>query len=257
LQILSNMMKASLVLLCLVNGMYYAQAQTTPEVDFSIIERENLEFLALKNTFYLVCQEYALYSRQTNFKTCRGSNDYFGRTFTVGYLSDKNKLWFPKYVRSPWKSDPNYADFYRVNYTPKCTLLKIRKLRDTLFINNDAEKSPVDSSEYALWMETRTGGGINFTDVLIKEGTLVTFYALNADPENAGDVSYSIAWLTNLEWNPEGICQNRTVPLGEKSILGGALFQRIITSGKIEWKLAGFYDPLDGQWVIRSAKTLL
>ena len=96
-----------------------------------------------------------------------------------------------------------------------------------------------------------------FTNALIKEGTLITFYALNPEPDNAGDISYSILSLTDLEWNTEGICQNKIVTADEQGILGGALFQRLITPGKIEWKLAGLYVPLDGKWVIRSAKTLL
>lgn len=236
--------------------MLYTYSQEKPKIDLSLIAQENLEYKALKSTFYLVSNEYTIFSKDGN-QIFREGHNFFGRTFAIGVLSKDNKLWFPRYVRFPWKHDPNFID-YKEDHTPKCTTFRIRVLEDTIKEDHQIDRMPIDTTKLALWIyPTKLNKGIQFTDELVKQGTLITFYASNPAPEKKGDVTYSVSSLSNLEWNSDGICQVEELPTGNQRIIGGALYQRLISPGKIEWKLAGLYVPLNGKWIIKSFNSLL
>jgi hypothetical protein len=261
-------MKKTLLFLCLINIVYCTNAQEIPKTDFSFIARENLEYKVLRNTFYLICQEYTVLSND-NTPIRRGSNNYFGRAFAIGILANDNKLWFPKYIRQPWTVDPVYKEYEETHKTsnPKCTIFKTRLLNDTLLNDTtykaeyDLEKISIDISAEVLYLKIgeHVGGkeGIEYADELINEGTLVTFYTSSLAPEKKGDVTYNISWLSNIEWSSDGISTLKEFHTGDKRIIGGALFQRIISPGKIEWKIAGFYAQDNGKWFIKSVNSLL
>lgn len=230
--------------------------QDNPRLNSSLIFQENLDYKALSSTFYLVCQEYTIIAEDGAQKR-RGSKNYFGRAFAVGVLSQDFKLWMPSYVWFPWSTDPDFRQF-EGQYVPHRTILKIRRLEDLVYTDTfNLEKTPIDTTDIVLFFHIGKKDGIKFTDELIKEGILITFYASNPAPELKGDVSYSISQLTDLNWDTKGICQIRELEMGDRVIIGGALYKRIIVPGKIEWKLAGFYAPSDGKWVIKSVKMLL
>ena len=248
-------MRKTIILLTISGIAATCYCQLDPKISFPQLAMENLEYKALKSTFYLVVQEYTLFSPDGN-QVIRGNKNFFGRTFAIGVLSQDNKLWFPKYVRFPWKQDQNFNE-YKKTHTPKCTIFRIRMLDDTTYKDYNINKFPVDTSDLALWIYSGIYGGIPFTDELIKHGTLITFYASSPVPEKKGDITYSVSSLSNLEWDSNGICRIEEIKTLDQQIMGGALYQRLITPGKIEWKLAGFYVPVDNTWIIQSIKNLL
>ncbi len=251
-------MKRSIILGCFACFVcfVYAQDIPKPKVDFSRFRQENLEYTALKTSFYLVCQEYIVMAEDSSLVK-RGDHTYFGRAFSIGILSQDLKLWFPQYIRLPWTVDPNFS-VYQGTHTPKCSALKIRKLEDTVYTDTfNLEMNPIDVSDDVLFLRIGVKDGIKFTGELINEGTLVTFYTSELAPEEQGDITYSVSYLQNLEWDSDGVCHIKELPKGDQEIFGGALYQRMISPGKVEWRLAGFYVPVEGKWVIQSVKSLL
>ena len=57
--------------------------------------------------------------------------------------------------------------------------------------------------------------------------------------------------LEDIKWEDSEIINLRTPYLGDNKILGGGLFQRIITDGMIQWKLAGIYTHINNKWNVK------
>ena len=228
-----------------------ANCQEKSKIIYPLLTKENLEYQALKPSFFLVCQEYLIYSKERTPKYRYGKN-YFGRTFAVGILSQDRKIWFPKYVRNPWINDPNFKE-YKDTHTPSLTGLRYRLIEDTIYRKEyNIEESYKDTTNAELFFVSQDSTGVKYSDDFVNNGTLFIFYTSNPAPENKGDIKYLITSVDELEWNPDGICYLKDNYIEEQRIIGGALYERIITPGKIEWRLAGFYTLVSGNWVIKS-----
>ena len=230
-----------------------AESQEKPQVNLPVPSQENLEYQALKSTFFLISQEYIIYSKDGAPKFRYGKN-YFGRTFAVGFLSQNGRLWFPKFVRYPWLSDPNFRE-YRNNYTPRISGLRYRVIDDTEYrkvIN--IEGPPKDTARVEMFILTTDTTGISFAEELVQQGTLFIFYTSSPAPENKGDINHVIISVDDLKWDSDGVSYIEDQHPGNNKILGGALYQRLINPGKIEWRLAGFYTQVDGRWALKSVE---
>ena len=228
--------------------------QEKSKISFPLLTQDNLEYQALKSTFYLVSQEYIIVSKEGTPKYRYGKN-YFGRTFAVGILSEDGKIWFPKYVIYPWMTDPNFKE-YKNTHIPSLTGIRYRLIENTdynelYYINN----SQIDSSKVEIFFISGDTTGIRFSQDPVYNGTLFIFYTSNPTPENKGDINHLITSVNELKWDSEGVSYIIEPYIGDQRIIGGAFYQRIITSGKIEWNLAGFYTPINGKWAIKSVKT--
>ncbi len=225
--------------------------QEKSQVSFPLPARENLEYQALKPTFFLVSQEYIIYLKE-NIPKYRYGKNYFGRTFAVGVLSQDGKIWFPKYTRYPWTGDPNFRE-YEKTYTPRISGLRYRLIEDTVYYKYyNIEGPPADSTEVEMFTQSTDTTGIGFSEEPVSHGVLFIFYSSNPVPENKGDIKYVIISVEDLKWDPDGVSYIKDPYLSNYKILGGALYQRIINPGKIEWRLAGFYTQVNGKWAIKS-----
>jgi hypothetical protein len=216
--------------------------QEKSDINIPLISQENLEYQALKQTFFLVCQEYIIYSKEGAPRYRYGKN-YFGRAFAIGVLSHDGKIWFPKYVRYPWISDPNFIE-YKYTHIPRLSGLRFRTIEDTAYRTKvNIEEAPKDSTKVVAYFLSDDTTGIRFSDDFVEKGTLFVF-------------NYVIISADGLKWDSNGVSQIKDPYPGSQKILGGALYQRIITPGKIEWRLAGFYTQVNGKWAIKSVKML-
>ena len=219
--------------------------QDAPNIDLSLIKRENIEFEALKPYFYLIRQDYIIES-ETGEKLKLGGNDFFGRGFGIGILTQEKKLWFPKFIRFPWDMDDNFEE-YRGTHKPECTLLKIKNILDTVY--NIFEYNDLDLNQQLLNIPYGLTG-IPLSEELINSGSLIIFYSSHPVPEKFDDISYSIIYLDEVTWENNEISNIRVPYLGNQQILGGGFFQRIIKKGVIQWKLSGIYAPVNEKWII-------
>jgi hypothetical protein len=243
------------ILLCFVGifCFFYVRCQEKSKLFYPVLNQDNLEYQALKPTFFLVCQEYLIISKDGTPKY-RFGKTYFGRTFAVGILSMDSRIWFPKYVRYPWMNDPNFKE-YKETHTPKITGLRYRLIEDTLYRENiNVGESPKDTTVSEMFFVSEDSCGVKFSEDFVNNGTLFIFYSSNPAPENRGDIKHLITLVDGLKWTSDGICYLKDNYIEEQRILGGALFQRIITPGNIEWRLAGFYTQINGVWIIKSIK---
>jgi len=253
LQILNNMLGKTLLFLTGFFYFFHVRCQEKPKLLYQILNQENIEYQALKPTFFLVCQEYLISSKNGTPKY-RFGKTYFGRTFAVGVLSKDSRIWFPKYVRYPWLTDPNFKE-YKDTHTPKITGLRYRLVEDTLYRENiNVDESPKDTTVAEIFFVSEDSCGVKYSENHVNKGTLFIFYTSNPAPENSGDIKHLIISLDEMKWTSEGICYLKDTYIDGQRILGGALYQRIITPGKIEWRLAGFYTLVNGIWVINSIK---
>jgi hypothetical protein len=206
--------------------------------------------------FYLVRQEYVIISKNGE-KITRGGNDYFGKAYAIGVLTEDLRLWFPKSIRYPWKEDVNYNDYQR-DYKPECTFTRFRGLEDPVYTSNDSLfkrrfilNNLIDTNmiilSYAFGQK-----GIKISDSVSRKGCLIIFHTSNLISEKKEDIQYSILNIEDADWNAEGIFKVKEPILGNQQILGGAFFQRVITPARIEWQLAGIYVRINNKWVIKS-----
>ncbi len=227
--------------------------QEKSKINFPLLTQENLEYQALKPTLFLVSQEYIIFSNEGAPKYRYGKS-YFGRTFAVGILSQDGKIWFPKYVRYPWITDPNFKE-YKNTHNPRLSGLRFRLIEDTVYRKNyNIEDSPLDTTKVEMFFILGDSTGIKFSEDSVYQGTLFIFYSSNPVPENKGDINHLIISVDELKWDSDGVSHIEDPYIGDQHIIGGALYQRIITPGKVEWKLAGFYTPVNGRWAIKSVK---
>lgn len=255
LPILNNMARKILLFIFSLFLYIATICQEKPKIILPLLPQENLEYQALKQTFFLVSQEYIIYAKEGTPRYRYGKN-YFGRTFAVGILAHDGKIWFPKYVRYPWLSDPNFKE-YSYSYIPRISGLRFRTIEDTIYRKNlNIEEAPKDSTKVQMFFLSDDTTGVRFSDDLISKGTLFVFYTSNPVPENRGDINYVIISTDELIWDSDGVSYIKDPYPGSQKILGGALYQRIITPGKIEWRLAGFYTQIGGKWAIKSVKML-
>jgi hypothetical protein len=230
--------------------------QDKPEIDFSYVSQENIEYTALKSLFYIVRQEYVVISKNGD-KITRGGNDYFGKAYAIGVLTGDRKLLFPKSIRYPWKGDENYNDYQR-GYKAECTFTRFRGIEEPSFTTNDSLfrrrfllDNFIDTNKIVL---TYSFGqkGISIDDSISNKGCIIIFHSASQIPEKKEDVQYSILNIDDAIWNSNGVYEFKVPYLGNQQIIGGAFFQRLIKPARIDWKLAGILVPVNNKWVVKS-----
>ena len=234
-------------LLLFFHSYEHVLCQEKSEFDFSFVDQENIEYTALKPLFYLVRQEYIIIS-ENGEKLTRGGNDYFGKAYAIGVITENLNICFPKSIRYPWKEDISFNE-YKDGFKPECTYTKFKALDDALyrsFLINDLDTNNVITC-FPLGSK-----GIKISETLPSHGSLVIFHTIEQSPENNEDIQYSIVNIDDAVWNTDSICEFETPYMGNQQIIGGAFFKRIIFLGRIEWELAGMYIPINGTWVIKS-----
>jgi hypothetical protein len=228
-----------------INTITFCQDKTK---DFQLFSKENLEFTALKSCFYLVCQEYVLIDYSGNPKG-RGGNDFYGKVYTIGVQGIESKIWFPSYIRFPWEIDKTFDRKNTKNLEPECSAFRIKRYTDKSFYNSKLQPSN-DNSLISFFVFGTDG--IPFDSIKSNNGTLIIFHSSKSFPDDFVDLSKSIITLDNITWNNENISEIENLNFGNDQILGGTLFSRYITPGKIEWKLSGFYLLVKNKWVLKS-----
>src|SRR5512145_1321076 len=111
-----NNRRISLVIWFLLMNFMTLFCQDKPVVDLSLVSHENIEYAALKSLFFLVRQEYVMIARDGQ-KVTRGGNEFFGKAYTIGVLTEDLRLLFPKSIIYPWRTDANFTDYQR-GYRP-------------------------------------------------------------------------------------------------------------------------------------------
>jgi hypothetical protein len=216
--------------------------------DFSMFLNENIEFTALKPFFYLIRQEYVL-SDETGKAKTRGGNDFYGKAYTIGVLDEDSKLWFPTYVRFPWKIDDTFDKKIITSFRPECSFFGRKN-----YSEQDYFKTKIQAIDERNLLTFLLSGkiGITLEKSQQNNGTLVVFYSSVASPDDFKLISYSLMFLDDIIWNSDGIADIEELHLGNNKIIGGALFSRNLSPGFINWKLSGFYLPVKDKWVLVS-----
>jgi hypothetical protein len=223
----------------------YSQENRT---DFSMFLNENIEFTALKPFFYLIRQEYVLSDKTGKTKT-RGGNDFYGKAYTIGVLDEESKLWFPTYIRFPWKIDDTYDKKIIANFSPECSFFCRKSYSEQDYFKTKILKT---DEKYLLTFLLSGKIGIALEKSPQNSGTLVVFYSSVASPDDFTLISHSQMFLEDITWNPDGIADIEELHLGNNKIIGGALFSRYLSPGSVSWKLSGFYLPVKDKWVLVS-----
>lgn len=243
------------ILLILIN-IIPLSGQDKPVVDLSLVSQENIEYSALKSLFFLIRQEYIITARNGE-KITRGGNEYFGKAYAIGILTDDLRLWFPKSIRYPWKTDINFNDYQR-GYTPECTFTRFKSIEEPFFISNDSLylkrfllNNLIDTNDilinYVFGQK-----GIKTSDTFPKTGSIILFHSSDQNLEKAENIQYSIITIDAAKWNSDGIYEFKVPYLDSQQIIGGAFFQRIISPARIEWMLAGVLVSINNRWVVKS-----
>jgi hypothetical protein len=216
--------------------------------DIPLFSAENLEFSALKPSFYLIRQEYVLSDKDGKSRT-RGGNEYYGKAYTIGIIDEDTRLWFPNYIRRPWEIDETVDKQLINNSEPQCSLFCIKGYSDQDYFRT---KIPGTDEINLLSFILCGKSGIPPEDSLQHDGTLIVFYSSAASPDDFTAISHTLMFLNDITWTPDGISNIQELYYGNNKILGGALFSRYVIPGAITWKLAGLYIPFQGKWVIKS-----
>jgi hypothetical protein len=241
-------MKFRCILICiLLSGCISINSQDN-QPDFSMFLNENIEFTALKPFFYLIRQEYVLVDETAKPKT-RGGNDFYGKAYTIGILDEDSKLWFPTYVRFPWKIDDTFDKKIISNLSPVCSLFGRKSYSEQDYFKTIIQK--IDERNLLTFLLSGKIG-IALEKSLQNRGTLVVFYSSVASPDDFKNISHSIMFLEEINWNSDGIAEVEELQYGDNKIIGGVLFSRYLTPGSISWKLSGFYLPVKDKWVLAS-----
>jgi len=236
-----------LISIIVSTGFSSTYCQESPTLDLSLIKRENIEFEALKPFFYLIRQDYIIVS-ETDEIIKLGGNDFFGRDLGMGFLTEDRNIIFPGYIRHPWEKDKNFNE-YRSTHRPECTYMKTKHILDSTYSIFDYHE--FDDNQQLLKMPYGRVG-IPCTKELIESGTLIIFYSDHPVPEDFDEITYSIIYLNEITWKGGEVVDIRIPYVGKQLILGGALFQRLITKGMVKWNLSGIYVPVKEDWIIKS-----
>jgi hypothetical protein len=223
----------------------YCQDKPT---DFSMFLKENIEFAALKPFFYLIRQEYILLDEDGKSRV-RAGNDFYGKAYTIGVLTEDTKLWFPTYIRSPWKIDNTYDKQIDISYKPECSIFGMKNYADQSYFRTKIQNISEDD---LITFISAGRQGIALEESPQDNGTLIVFYSSAASPDDFEVITHSIMFLEEINWNPDGIAEIEELNYSDNVIIGGALFSRYLNPGVIRWKLSGLYLPVDNKWILKS-----
>jgi len=230
-------------------GTFLAYCQDK-QTDLIFFSKENIEFTALKQFLYLIRQDYIVID-ESGKPRFRGGNNYYGKAYTIGVLSEDTKLLFPTYIRSPWEIDDTYDQLANRNYKPECSLFRMKSYADGEYFVTKLQSTD-EENEISFMLAGKQG--IMIEENLQDNGTLIVFYTSAASPDNFADILHSIMYLDDITWNSDGSANIEELNYGENEIIGGALFSRHISPGNIRWKLAGLYLPVNNKWVLKSIR---
>lgn len=237
------------IIITLLLGTIFAYGQDKP-TDFTLFSKENIEFTALKPFFYLIRQEYILMD-ESGKPRVRGGNNFYGKAYTIGVLSEDTKLWFPTYIRSPWEIDDTYDQLTNKSHKPECSLFGMKSYADDDYFVTQIQS--IDEKDPLFFI--RVGrNGIMLEKDLQDNGTLIIFYTSAASPDNFEVILHSIMFLDEIIWNSDGTAEIEELNYGDNKIIGGALFSRHMSPGNIRWRLAGFYLPVNNRWILKSIR---
>jgi len=239
-------MKAiKLILLLLITQFYIGNAQI-PDLALPNMGIANLEIEALEPSIYLIGQEYIV--SRNGKKLGRGGNDFFGKLYGIGVLVDNN-LWFPAYLKTPWRYDENFKE-YEKTHKAECSTMGIKAMDDTITTSFMLKKKK-SSDILTFLVMSKNGVAIN-TDPK-KEGTLIVYHMPKESINIANDLSFSTINYNDLMWQ-DGFCQIKKPYFGERMILGGVLYTRHVSVGKIEWKAAALMvkSPDGENWELKT-----
>ena len=231
-----------LLLICEIIG-----AQNTLN-DFSVFSKENIEFSALKPVFYLIRQEYVL-TDETGKARVRGGNNFFGKAYAIGVLTEDSRLFFPTCIRTPWNMDPTFNRSANKGFKPECSVFGMKRYSEKDFFETKIQGI---NEEDIITFVPGGSKGITIEDSLQNNGTLIVFYSRAAAPDDFSDIMHSLMDMEDISWNSKGIAEIEELNYGDSRIIGGILFSRYIEPGMIRWKLSGLYLPYNSKWILKS-----
>lgn len=216
---------------------------------------------SIKNSLYIVKQDYILESRNGEKKTQSGKT-YFGRNYHIA-MAANNKLWTTTSLLSPWVEDPSY-NVSNQEYKPVRTNMGIRRLDIDRSMREVSMLSRVYDNQYLGFYEYNQPipYAATTTEVTKSEGRLLMFYVENGqDPETA-EIK-SLLYNIDPDWDTKGKIRNPIPSFKDKTFLGGVYLvedrtfgsatannskrnkkesQEQYATGIIQFKLAGFYQ---------------
>ncbi|HBE40649.1 MAG TPA: hypothetical protein DDW27_05505 [Bacteroidales bacterium] len=216
--------------------------------DFSMFSKENIEFSALKPVFYLIRQEYIL-TDETGKTRVRGGNNFYGKAYTIGVLTEDTRLFFPTCIRTPWNMDPTYNRSANKGFKPECSVFGMKRYSENTFFETKIQGL---NEEDIITFIPGGSSGITIEDSPQNNGTLIVFYSKAAAPDDFSLIMHSLMDLEDITWNSRGIAEIEELNYGDNKIIGGILFSRYIDPGKIIWKLSGFYLAENSKWILKS-----
>lgn len=241
-------------ILCLFKIEGIAQIDSTsiriPQL-VALQNNQNLVNKAIDGAIYLVRQEYLLESA-TGEKLGRGILDYFGKSYRIGVLVNRD-LWIPSSIRSPWKEDPNFKE-YEAEHKPACSLTKVKK------INSDKDYRVFEIKQLNLEASLTSFkpgiAGLNASDSLPQNGKLLVYYVeADSSPDEAEIKSTNIS-LNQISWDNEGMAEVKDIEFKDRSVLGGALFVEKVSLGKIDIELVAVYTDVEDNWVLQAVNPI-
>jgi hypothetical protein len=251
-------MKFYFLLCCFVilgGGFCHAQIDSTsiriPQL-VALQNNQNLVTKAIDGAVYLVRQEYLLESASGE-RMGRGILNYFGKEYTIGVLVDRD-LWIPTYVRKPWQSDPNFAE-YKDEYEPLCSYTKIKP------INSEEEYRVFEVKEMNMsnCLTSFQPGfrGLTMSDSLPSTLKLLLYYVEAGASPDESEIKSTTINLNSVKWNEQGMAEIDDVKFKDRQVLGGAVFTEKVSLGRIDIELVALYAQEKDNWILQSVSPIL
>lgn len=203
-------------------------AKTQLDEIMPIQNNTNIEITAVEPAIYLIGQEYVLV--KNGKRLGKDGNNYFGKLYGIGILVEKN-LWFPTYLKTPWLFDNNYKE-YENTHKAESSIITINAINDSIKSSFVLKKKKTDEDLTYLVMQEN---GVNLNSDANKDGILLVYHAPKDKIETKENITSSIIEYDDLNWS-NGKCDIKKPFFGDRIILGGVLFSKHISIGKIEWK---------------------
>ncbi|MGK7397174.1 MAG: hypothetical protein ACNS62_21535 [Candidatus Cyclobacteriaceae bacterium M3_2C_046] len=202
---------------------------------------------ALKDVVFCMRQEYVIKNRKGE-KFGHLGNEYFGKSLTIGVLVDAD-IWFPTYLRKPWRDDPNFMEF-KNSHQAECSNLFIKTVRGDL--ERELTRLDIDTS-YALSYIKQGKGGLKIWQGQEKNvGYLMLFHIPNNDNNKFPAIDMTMHQLDQVDWDLDGTAPVKNFTYIGKESIGGLYLVEEISTGKIELKIAGMYIKSGDEWILNA-----
>jgi len=208
-------------------------------------------YQSIDDAIYLVRQDYGV--KKSNGKvSVKPDKKYWGQAYGIGVMSQK-RMYLAKSVQEPWRNDKSYKKVDEGKGKPFALRLALCPIAKTDLETIKVKPVPINDQvgsyrfkEYN-YKSVRGSAGK-------KEGYVVIFYTTDDVGPDMKVKKKVMRFNPNWKGGTDEAAKSSTLDVNmDETILGGAYFEQLISTGRIEFKLAGLYD--DGKiWSVSRSK---